>query len=152
MASLCEITILNDLAHATCHSADRLAAAARACADSYRGLVLDQCCDDRRRLVVDILRCLLLRGVPVPIARLAITPTSRPPFTGVDLDVLWIDVEMAERKLHRALSRAAQAPPRRSGRVCRTATARWCRLSTLDVRLELLSTGDADRVRHRAAR
>jgi len=110
MASLCEITILNDVAHATCHSADRFAAAARACADSYRGLVLDQCCDDRRRLVVDILRCLLLRGVPVPIARRAITPTSTPPFTGVDLDVLWIDVEMAERKLHRALSRALRDP------------------------------------------
>lgn len=106
MASSGEIRVLTELAHATCHSADRFAAAARACTDSYRGLVLEQCCDDRRRLVVDILRCLLLRGVPIPEARRAITLAPQAALMGVDLDVLWIDVEMAERKLHRAMSHA----------------------------------------------
>lgn len=106
MASSGEISVLTELAHATCHSADRFAAATRACSDSYRGLVLEQCCDDRRRLVVDILRCLLLRGVPIAEARRAITLAPPAALTGVDVDVLWIDVEMAERKLHRAMSRA----------------------------------------------
>lgn len=106
MASSGEISVLTELAHATCHSADRFAAAARACSDSYRSLVLEQCCDDRRRLVVDILRCLLLRGVPIPEARRAITLAPLCGLTGVDVDVLWIDVEMAERRLHRAMSRA----------------------------------------------
>ena len=39
MASSDEISVLTELAHATCHSADRFAAATRACTDSYRGLV-----------------------------------------------------------------------------------------------------------------
>lgn len=110
MASSGEISVLTELAHATCHSADRFAAATRACTDSYRGLVLEQCCDDRRRLVVDILRCLLLRGVPIPEARRAITLAPMASLMGVDVDVLWIDVEMAERKLHRAMSRALRNP------------------------------------------
>lgn len=110
MARSGEIIVLNELAHATCHCADRFAAAARVCADSYRGLVLEQGCDDRRRLLVDILRCMLLRGVPVPEARHAITPPPPAVLTGVDLDVLWIDVEFAERKLHRAMAKAIKNP------------------------------------------
>ena len=44
MASRAEIAILNDLTLATCHSADRCAAAARASEDGYRKLAIDQLC------------------------------------------------------------------------------------------------------------
>jgi hypothetical protein len=99
-----EIAILHDLVRATCHSADRCAVAARAAGESYRKVVLDQLCEDRRLLLVDLIRCLLLRGVPVPDVRKAITLT--PPslmMTVTDIDVVWIDVEMAEMRLHHAL-------------------------------------------------
>lgn len=105
-----EITILNELVRATCHSADRCAAAARSCTDSYRRMVLDQLCEDRRLLLVDLIRCLLLRGVPVPEVRRAITATPKPLFTVVDLDIRWIDVELAELKLHRALRQVLSHP------------------------------------------
>ena len=103
-----EIAILNDLVRATCHSADRCAASGRACGDGYRRMVIEQLCEDRRLLLVDLIRCLLLRGVPVPEVRKVITllPMAMPTVT--DLDVIWIDVEIAERKLHRALRSALE--------------------------------------------
>jgi hypothetical protein len=105
-----EIAILNDLVRATCHSADRCAAAARACDDSYRKMVVDQLCEDRRLLLVDLIRCLLLRGVPVPEVRKSITLAPPALIPVVDLDVIWIDVEIAEKKLHQALRQALRNP------------------------------------------
>jgi hypothetical protein len=105
-----EIAILNDLVRATCHSADRCAASGRACVDGYRKVVIEQLCEDRRLLLIDLIRCLLLRGVPVPEVRKLITlvPMALP--TVADLDVIWIDVEIAERKLHRSLRSALVNP------------------------------------------
>jgi hypothetical protein len=105
-----EIAILNDLVRATCHSADRCGAASRTCGGSYRQMVIEQLCEDRRLLLVDLIRCLLLRGVPVPEVRRAITLVPTPTLTVADLDVIWIDVEIAERKLHRALRQALEDP------------------------------------------
>jgi hypothetical protein len=105
-----EIAILNDLVRATCHSADRCAASGRACGDGYRKVVVEQLCEDRRLLLVDLIRCLLLRGVTVPKVRKVITLVPVAVHAVVDLDVIWIDVEIAERKLHRALRNALMDP------------------------------------------
>lgn len=111
MTQRSEIAILKDLAHATCHSADRCATAARASAESYRKVVVEQLCEDRRLLLIDLIRCLLLRGVPVPDVQRTITdlPGVAVP-TVSDVDVIWIDVEIAERKLHKVLRRALEDP------------------------------------------
>jgi hypothetical protein len=71
--------------------------------DRNRATVVDQLCDDRRRLAVDLIHCLLLRGAPVPEVREALTHAPRAPLTGVGLGALWIDVEIAEKKLHETL-------------------------------------------------
>jgi hypothetical protein len=105
-----EVAVLNELVRAICHSADRCAAASRACEDGYRKMVIDQLCEDRRLLLVDLVRCLLLRGVPVPEVRRAITLVPAAAMPLADLDVIWIDVEMAEKKLHDALRRALEDP------------------------------------------
>lgn len=100
-----EISALKELVRVTCQSADHCAAAARACGDGYRAIVVDELCDDRRRLAVDLARCLLLRGVPVPEVRSELTCAPHAMLTGVGLQALWIDVEMAEKKLHETLRR-----------------------------------------------
>lgn len=110
MASRAEIAILNDLTLATCHSADRCAAAARASEDGYRKLAIDQLCEDRRLLLIDLIRCLLLRGVPVAQVRRTVTQSPSSTLAATDLDLFWIDVEIAERKLHLSLRRALKDP------------------------------------------
>jgi hypothetical protein len=105
-----EITILNDLVRATCHSTDRCATAVRACEDGYRKMVIEQLCEDRRLLLVDLIRCLLLRGVPVSEVRKSITLAPVAAIPVVDVDVIWIDVEIAEKKLHGALRSALEDP------------------------------------------
>ena len=98
-----EIAILKELTRATCQSADHCARAARVCAHGYRKVVIDQLCEDRRLLLVDLMRCLLLRGVPVPEVRETVVgePTASLPVA--DIGVVWIDVEIAERNLHLVL-------------------------------------------------
>lgn len=106
-----EIAILSELARATCYSADRCAAAARAASSGYRKMVVEQLCEDRRLLLVDLIRCLLLRGVAEDEVRRIITDVPSLPLpAAMDVDVVWIDVEIAERKLHRALRDALEDP------------------------------------------
>lgn len=69
-------------------------------------MVLDQMCTDRRLLLVDLIRCLLLRGMAVPEVKKAITAVPAQPVMVAGVDVVWIDVEIAERKLHLALRKA----------------------------------------------
>lgn len=108
MAGSPEIAVLNDLVRATCHSTDRYAMASRACPDGFRRLVIEQLCEDRRLLLVDLIRCLLLRGVPVPEVRRSVTDQALCALPVVDTEVVWIDVEIAERKLHRMLREALE--------------------------------------------
>ena len=105
-----EIAVLNELVHATCQSADRFAAAGRICTDAYRKMVLDQLCEARRLLLIDLIRCLLLRGVPVPDVRKAVT--AIPPSLTVcgDDAIVSADIGIAERKLHATLRRALSDP------------------------------------------
>jgi hypothetical protein len=122
-----EIAILNDLVRATCHSTDRCAAAARACEDGYRKMVIEQLCEDRRLLLVDLIRCLLLRGVPVPEVRKAITAAPSAAIPVIDVDVIWIDVEIAEKRLHQAL-RGALEDPKLSDSVRELLSLHWLRI------------------------
>lgn len=103
-----EIAILKELTRATCQSADRCAMAARLCAHGYRKVVIDQLCEDRRLLLVDLMRCLLLRGVPVPEVREAVAGGTCSALPVADIEVVWIDVEIAERRLHLVLRRALE--------------------------------------------
>jgi hypothetical protein len=103
-----EIAILEELTRATCQSADRCALASRACGEGHRRIVIEQLCEDRRLLLIDLIRCLLLRGMPVADVRRTITSLPCTGFAAADIDVIWIDVEIAERKLHRALRAALQ--------------------------------------------
>lgn len=105
-----EIAILNDLVRATCQSTDRCAVAVRACEDGYRKMVIEQLCEDRRLLLVDLIRCLLLRGVPVPKVRKAVVLAPPATIPAVDVDVIWIDIEIAEKRLHQALRTALRDP------------------------------------------
>lgn len=106
-----EIAILDELIRATCCSADRCAGAARSVGEGYRRMAIEQLCDDRRRLVIDLIRCQLLRGVPEDQVRRSITGQPAGPLHAVmDVDVVWIDVEIAERKLHMVLRRALEDP------------------------------------------
>ncbi len=106
MAGSSEIDLLKELVRATCHSTDRYAMASRACTDGYRKMVIEQLCEDRRMLLVDLIRCLLLRGVPVPEVRRSVTDEALCALPVVDTEVVWIDVEIAERKLHHVLRQA----------------------------------------------
>ncbi len=108
MAISSEISLLKELVRATCQSTDRCAMASRACPDGYRRVVVEQLCEDRRLLLVDLIRCLLLRGVPVPEVRRSVTDEAMSALPVVDIDVVWIDVEIAERKLHRVLRKALE--------------------------------------------
>ena len=98
-----EISVLKHLVRATCQSADQCATASRACLHDARAPALDQLCEDRRRLAADLVRCLLLRGVPEPDVRMALTSGPHVTLTGIGLGALWIDVEIAEKKLHETL-------------------------------------------------
>lgn len=110
MALRSEISILNELARATGHSTDRCMLAARVCGDVYRKVVVEQLLEDRRLLLIDLMRCLLLRGVPEVDVRQAVTEGAFTSLPTVDVEVAWIDVEIAERKLHLALRSALEDP------------------------------------------
>ncbi len=102
-----EITALKGLVRATCQSADTCAAAAQAAegGDPYWAMLLEQLREDRRLLLVDLVRCLLLRGLPVPEVRAAMTEVLGPADPEDDPDLLRADLEIAERKLELALRR-----------------------------------------------
>jgi hypothetical protein len=103
-----EIRVLRDLVRATCQSADTCAAAAQAggAADPYGAMLLEQLREDRRLLLVDLVRCLLLRGLPVPEVRAAMTEVLAPADPEGDPDLLRAELEVAERRLELALRRA----------------------------------------------
>lgn len=108
VAGSSEIGLLKELVRATCHSTDRYAMASRACADGYRKMLVEQFCEDRRLLLVDLMRCLLLRGVPVPEVRRSVTDEALFALPVVDAEGVWIDVELAERRLHAVLRQALE--------------------------------------------
>lgn len=106
-----EIAILDELTHVTCCSADRCAGAARAAGEGYRKVAIEQLAEDRRLLLVDLVRLQLLRGVPEDQVRRSITDLPAAPQHAVMAgDVTWIDVEIAERNLHLSLLRALRDP------------------------------------------
>lgn len=110
MAGSSEIGVLKDLVRAACHSTDRYAMARRACADGYRKLAIEQLCEDRRLLLVDLIRCLLLRGVPVPEVRRSVVDEAMSALPIVDAALVWIDVEIADRRLHAMLQAGLDDP------------------------------------------
>ena len=100
-----EIATLKDLVRTTCHSADTSAAAIQATTDPYWAMLLEQIREDHRLLLVDLVRCLLLRGTPVPEVRAVMTEVVGPVDPEVGFDLLRFDLEIAERKLELALRR-----------------------------------------------
>ena len=98
-------SILKDLVRTTCHSADTGAAAIQATTDPYWTMLLEQIREDHRLLLVDLVRCLLLRGTPVPEVRTVMTEVVGPVEPEVGFDLLRFDLEIAERKLELALRR-----------------------------------------------
>ena len=107
-----EIAILKELAHATCCSADHCAAAARAAGEGYRRMVIEQLCGDRRLLLVDLIRCLLLRGVPEDEVHRVITEGPATPLNAVmDVDVMWIETMSALEEVEAALEGIRRAAP-----------------------------------------
>lgn len=102
-----EIAILKDLVRTTCHGADICAAALQAApaGDSHWLTRLEQAREDRRLLLVDLVRCLLLRGLPEAEVRAAMTEVLGPSDPDAGPDLLGIDLEIAERKLELSLRR-----------------------------------------------
>ena len=100
-----EIATLKDLVRTTCHSADTSAAAIQATTDPYWAMLLEQIREDHRLLLVDLVRCLLLRGLPVPEVRAVMTEIVGPVDPEVGFELLRFDLEIAERKLELALRR-----------------------------------------------
>ena len=68
-------------------------------------MLLEQIREDHRLLLVDLVRCLLLRGTPVPEVRTVMTEVVGPVEPEVGFDLLRFDLEIAERKLELALRR-----------------------------------------------
>lgn len=102
-----EIATLKDLVRTTCHGADICAAALQAApaGDSHWLTRLEQAREDRRLLLVDLVRCLLLRGLPEAEVRAAMTEVLGPSDLEAGPDLLGIDLEIAERKLELSLRR-----------------------------------------------
>jgi hypothetical protein len=102
-----EIAILKDLVRTTCHGADICAAALQAAPadDPHWPTLLEQVREDRRLLLVDLVRCLLLRGLPEAEVRAAMTEVVGPADPEADFDLLRLDLEIAERKLDLSLRR-----------------------------------------------
>jgi hypothetical protein len=101
-----EIRALKDLVRATCHSADVCAAILQSPREPYQILSVEQVREDRRLILVDLVRCLLLRGVPVPEVRSLMTEVLGPVDPEADEEVLRLDLAIAERKLELALRNA----------------------------------------------
>ena len=102
-----EIAILKDLVRTTCHGADVCAAALQAApaGDSPWLTQLEQVREDRRLLLVDLVRCLLLRGLPEAEVRAAMTEVLGPSDPEAGPELLGIDLEIAGRKLELSLRR-----------------------------------------------
>ena len=101
-----EIAVLKDLVRSTCQGADICAAALQeGAADPYWRVLLEQLREDRRLLLVDLVRCLLLRGLSVPEVRAAMTEALGPDDPEVGFPFLRVDLEIAERKLEFQLRR-----------------------------------------------
>ena len=101
-----EIAVLKDLVRSTCRGADLCAAALQeGVADPYWRALLEQLREDRRLLLVDLVRCLLLRGLSVPEVRAAMTEALGPDDPEVGFAFLRVDLEIAERKLELQLRR-----------------------------------------------
>ena len=105
-----EIATLKDLVRGACRSADICAAAAQASADPSWTTLLERLREDRRLLLVDLVRCLLLRGLPVPAVQAVMTEVVGPAEPDDDFDFLRVDLEIAERKLELRLRRALGDP------------------------------------------
>ena len=90
---------VEDLARATCHSADVCAAILQSPREPYQILSVEQIREDRRLILVDLVRCLLLRGVPVPEVRSLVTEVLGRVNPEADEEVLRLDLAIAERKL-----------------------------------------------------
>ena len=102
-----EIAILKDLVRTTCHGADVCAAALQAApaGDTPWLTQLEQVREDRRLLLVDLVRCLLLRGLPEAEVRAAMTEVLGPSDPEAGPELLGIDLEIAGRKLELSLRR-----------------------------------------------
>lgn len=100
-----EIGTLKDLVRATCQSADIGAAAIQASTDPQWSALLEQVRGDHRLLLVDLVRCLLLRGQPEASVRAAMTEVLAPAAADEDFGLLRLDLEIAERKLELTLRR-----------------------------------------------
>jgi hypothetical protein len=101
-----EIRALKDLVRATCHSADVCAAILQSPREPYQTLSIEQVREDRRLILVDLVRCLLLRGVPVPEVRSIMTEVLGPVDPTAEGEVLRLDLAIAERRLELALRNA----------------------------------------------
>ena len=102
-----EIAILKDLVRTTCHGADVCAAALQAApaGDTPWLTQLEQVREDRRLLLVDLVRCLLLRGLPEAEVGAAMTEVLGPSDPEAGPELLGIDLEIAGRKLELSLRR-----------------------------------------------
>lgn len=102
-----EIAILKDLVRTTCHGADVCAAALQAApaGESPWLTQLEQVREDRRLLLVDLVRCLLLRGLPEAEVGAAMTEVLGPSDPEAGPELLGIDLEIAGRKLELSLRR-----------------------------------------------
>ncbi len=101
-----EIKALKELVRATCHSADVCAAILQASREPCQAMSVEQLREDRRLILVDLVRCLLLRGVPVPEVRSVMTEMVGPVDPHAGEEVLRLDLAIAERKLELTLRRA----------------------------------------------
>jgi hypothetical protein len=100
-----EIAVLKDLLRATEGSADIAAAMASQVTDPFLSVRLEQLREDRRLLLLDLVRCLLLRGLPEAEVRTAMTEVLRPVDPTANLESLRLDLALADRKLELALRR-----------------------------------------------
>lgn len=103
-----EIALLKQLLAATCRSADRLAAADREGGSAYERVALEQLADDCRALLLDLVRCLLLREVPVLEVRHAVTSVHAAPHG--DAGGVVAGINHAEGELRHALRQALSKP------------------------------------------
>lgn len=105
-----EIEALKELVRVACKCVDRCSAAGRIDRDPYRAMVADQICEDRRLLLIDLVRCLLLLGVPVPAVRKLITAPPPALVIDGDGDLVSADIEIAEQRLQMLLRQTLSDP------------------------------------------
>lgn len=101
-----EIAVLRDLVRAACRGADTCAAALQAGPGADWRSLLERLREDRRLLLVDLVRCLLLRGLPAPEVGAAMTEVLGPADPAAGPAALRADLGRAERGLELRLRRA----------------------------------------------